>query len=242
MSKRCAFTLLEVVVVIAILAVLVGILLPAVQRVREAAYRTDSENKLKQISLAVQHFAVNNSEKLPTFAPDSVFFAILPYIEHGNYYNEVQSGQRQVSSNYTMKVYLSPADPTINNIANAPGVASYAANSLVFKVRSKITQTFSDGTANTICFAEHYASNCHYAYFSWFWQLPPMTMDEGAIVLRRASFADVDDVVPVPGLTPAISVASVPGLTFQVRPPVSDCKPEIAQTPHRSGMLVALGD
>jgi prepilin-type N-terminal cleavage/methylation domain-containing protein/prepilin-type processing-associated H-X9-DG protein len=139
MKRRRGFTLIELLVVIAIIAVLIGLLLPAVQKVREAAARTQCLNNLKQLGLAMQNYAGAIGRLPPAFLDTpspawsglpGYFFSwsalaqLNPYLEQTTIYNKMDLTQpiwmpfppynispaNQFAVQQVVKLFLCPSD------------------------------------------------------------------------------------------------------------------------------------
>jgi prepilin-type N-terminal cleavage/methylation domain-containing protein/prepilin-type processing-associated H-X9-DG protein len=142
MTRRRGFTLIELLVVIAIIAILIGLLLPAVQKVRESAARTQCTNNLKQIGLALHNYHDTNNVFPPGYIDGDTNPAntpnndvgpgwgwaafLLPYVEQQNLYNLINFsvgvglGPNAAVSQLPLKVHQCPSDPYQQNFTVWP--------------------------------------------------------------------------------------------------------------------------
>jgi prepilin-type N-terminal cleavage/methylation domain-containing protein/prepilin-type processing-associated H-X9-DG protein len=133
-TRSSGFTLIELLVVIAIIGILIALLLPAVQKIREAAARMQCSNNLHQIGLAAHNFHDANGH-LPTNAGPGYNYGatypnvyswlvqLLPYVEQGPLFNQIGAGNattptiaaaKDLGIANPVKTYLCPSDLAYN--------------------------------------------------------------------------------------------------------------------------------
>jgi hypothetical protein len=164
-ARRRGVTPVDLIVLIGFLLLLGALLVPAVQRVREAAARTMSLNNLKQLGLAVHNFAAVYNNQLPPGVGEfgnktgSIHYQLLPYIEQGPLYNKATDAvwDNDVWST-PVSLFVDPRDS-----GGSPGnvyrgwlaTTNYAANAMVFSESPKYRiGNIPDGTSNTLMFAQ----------------------------------------------------------------------------------------
>jgi prepilin-type N-terminal cleavage/methylation domain-containing protein/prepilin-type processing-associated H-X9-DG protein len=229
-SCRRGFTLFEVLVVLALLVILFGLLLPLVQKIREAAGRTQCANNMKQMVLGV-HNCEATYGKLPPGVGDfpaggnsdgTLHFYLLPYIEQDNLYKNAANGPGfsvWVNSTHTavVKTYVCPND---NSSGNSPvyqdwlATTNYASNFMVFGLAGTKFASVTDGLSNTIFFAERYQV-CNQTPCAWAYSAET----EWAPIFAYSSYA-----------------------RFQVQPAQENCNPSLPQSIHNGGIQVGMGD
>jgi prepilin-type N-terminal cleavage/methylation domain-containing protein/prepilin-type processing-associated H-X9-DG protein len=175
-KSRRGFTLIELLVVIAIIAILISLLVPAVQKVRESAARTQCLNNIKQLGLAF-HSYHDNYKKFPVAQTNNNSLAwswgvlILPYIEQQNLYKTLNpnlaTGQMAAASSspkYTLPlpVFVCPSDPTE---PTNPTYGNYAksnylpSDQICVNTNAVKILNITDGTSNTLLLGERDMKN-----------------------------------------------------------------------------------
>jgi prepilin-type N-terminal cleavage/methylation domain-containing protein len=251
--KRCrGFTLVELLVVIAIIAVLIGLLLPAVQKVREAAARASDLNNLRQCGIATHHANDANGQMPPLIGIRytassgnvtewllvSYWVLLTPFLEQSAVFDNVSAANNSWAD-VPIKTYAMQNDPTAPSGFGAGGypVGNFAANAQVFGLPvvggngvadngANLDRSFPDGTSNTLLFATK-AGTCGAGGSMY----PVIDLaGYNASVTSAAFFGQL------------LPDASGNGIPFQVSPTVSACNPDLPQTFYASGILVGLAD
>jgi len=265
------FTLIELLVVIAIIAILIGLLLPAVQKVREAAARMTCSNNVKQLSLAVHNYASSNNDKVPPGWSNSngtgtqygsLHFFLLPYIEQDNIYRAAGSNSWN-QNNTLVKTFICPSDSTNwNSYPN--GTTNYAWNVWVFQgskgwgtdgAGGTIVTSMPDGTSQTVIWAERYklCQPSSGGHTDPVWAAHPWSNPNS--VWSVAAFGYTTWSAGNTGVNSAggnlngyypdyTSRGQGPGgnLSFQTAPSAANCNWYATQGAHSGSMVVGMGD
>jgi prepilin-type N-terminal cleavage/methylation domain-containing protein len=268
---REGFTLVELLVVIAIIAVLLGLLLPAVQKVREAAARIQCGNNLKQLGLATHHCHDQFNHLppgigwFPGAGPPGGFgttlFHLLPFLEQDNLYRSAGSGGIYSATNNgvyaaPLKTFLCPSDPSVGpggvvqddqTPQNPWGAGCYAGNVQVFaRVDANGNLIDGQGAARIPASFPDGTSNT-ILYAEKYARCSNAFLDGGSYW----AYANTDPTVPGFGPKhPGFEIsfwgpnAIGPGSKFQVQPNPyrGSCDPTRASTAHPGGILVGLAD
>lgn len=257
MSGRRGLTIVELLVCIAIVAVLFGLMLPAVQKIRATAARAQDQNNLRQITLAFHSYASAHSGRLPSRGTPSVvsydlgnqspFYNILPYLEPGSpapYAVRDKTGVHYAR----VKMFLSPTDVTVRAAFenHIDGPTSYSVNGQVFLERTRLPISIPDGLSNTIAVSQHYfrCSRRFNDHSYLFYDFASVPLDFEYTGTRRGTFADPmwRDVVPTTSGNPPTTSASTSGVTFQVAPRPDEADGRLLQSTQPNGLLVAMFD
>jgi prepilin-type N-terminal cleavage/methylation domain-containing protein len=240
MSRRNGYSLVEVVVVIAILAVFMSLLVAAVQKVRAAATASDCRNRVRQLGIGLHDKAATANGRLPSVnlvseSEDEAYWMIVQYSILLHWYgtgpfltSPCDEGVEVPPCLPRRTELLCPADPSPAQYPRPRPVVSYPANAVAFAGRTSLTANFPDGLSQTIAFAEHYAVGCRAVHArclpaEFRYDLP---LGERTYPDRRPTFADggrlfggvnPDDDHPVTAGSPAVTTGSR-GRTFQDRP------------------------
>ena len=149
-TQRSGFTLIELLVVIAIIAVLVGLLLPAVQKVREAAARMSCSNNMKQLGLACLNYESTYRVMPPSFLIDASTGAGAPYPFNAHGWGQFllpYIEQNNLAAQYNFKVPFSSSPSIIPGSPDNQSVISQSVKTMICPSAPHPSLTYTDNTS-----------------------------------------------------------------------------------------------
>jgi type II secretory pathway pseudopilin PulG len=163
MRRRRAFTVFQLLVVLAVLLILLGLLIPAILKARMAAEQSRLANNLKMFGLALHNYNATYNQ-LPPGVDDNHFSAaakLLPFVEEDvlfrkiDFKKSIDDKANADARKARVKTYLSPRDRQ-QTVRDEYGPTNYLFNDKLFSLNSKanIPRSFPDGTSNTIVVGE----------------------------------------------------------------------------------------
>jgi len=261
------FTLIELLVVIAIIAILIGLLLPAVQKVRQAAARMSSSNNLKQMGLALHNMNDTNNVLPPMVgnypakgAPvgpsnpmrATAQFFMLPFIEQSNAYNAMAVNHPDSWwCGFGIKTYISPTDPTeppngLIDTGSPRYGTSYAPNEWVFNPQAGYGLTNHIGIAETAPTASiprtFFDGTSNTIVFAERYAVCGSSTTSVASYYWGETGGNCNRVGGQGGNGSTPGFYTITALPQAAPPPFGGCNPCLLQAPSAGGILVALGD
>ena len=268
--SRGGFSLIELLVVIAIIAVLLGLLVPAVQKAREAAARIQCCNNLRQIGIARHDFHTAYG-RMPcgigwwsepnTASPGKAFgicwFHVLPFIEQDSLYKSSFDGTSYFAGNngvYTrpIKTYVCPSDPSTEGAGVVTlysgavwGAMSYAANTQIDAICDKngiLQDIYGNFRLESSC--PDGTSNTIYVAEKYAHCTNAIYKEGGTLWAYWIGDASIQPLHAAYALSIWNGYSVGPSSKFSVRPNPfrGNCDPTLASSPHSGGINVCMVD
>jgi prepilin-type N-terminal cleavage/methylation domain-containing protein len=259
--NRTGFTLIELLVVIAIIAILIGLLLPAVQKVRDAAARMQSGNNLKQMGTAEHNWASTYDSKFPPAegpggsagTPYTHLVHLLPYMEQENIYKAAiptpgAAFNAALVTNALVKSYQAPADTTSQTTR---ATTSYCVNWEAFGYVPSSIVAQTDGNSNTVALFERYAASAPATANSAYYPVAgsPFSAGPGVHLYFQTTLSGTPTVKPGDGIggpTWAVAItaatAAAAPYPYQVKPTPTIANDNVGQGCSTGTMTVLMCD